>query len=97
MADVSRVREVKSLVGFLGIDELHEVNRYLVQRIKDERTFQAKQVKAQLRVGNTVSFENRGVVIKGTVAAIKRKFAHVNDGLNTWRVPMNVLDIQDES
>ncbi len=88
-----RLQDAKNLVETLDLEAMLELNRHLVQSIRDERAFIANQVKSQLSVGQNVSFENRGDVVNGTVVAIKRKYAHVQTSTHRWRVPMNVLNI----
>jgi hypothetical protein len=90
-----RLRDAKNLVETLDLEGMLDLNRYLCQMIKDERTFISRQVKSQLAVGQSVSFTgNNGETVNGTVVAIKRKFAHVKTETDRWRVPMNVLNIE---
>ncbi len=71
--------------------ELQQLNQYAIERIKMIRAAKAKAVKMSLNEGDTVTWTGRKGLQKGTVVSIKRKFAHVDVGHGTWRVPMNML------
>ena len=72
--------------------DLVALNRAVVAQLKLERAAKAKAMKMSLNEGDTVSWTSpaRGPR-QGTVVSIKRKFAHVDVGNGTWRVPMNML------
>jgi hypothetical protein len=92
--ETGRLQDAKNLVETLDLEGMLELNRYVISNIKHERAFIAQQIKDQLSVGQNVSFDNRGEEVKGTVSAIKRKFAHVETAANVWRVPISVLNIE---
>ena len=48
-------------------------------------------MKMALNEGDKVTWTGRKGTKRGTVVSIKRKFAHVDVGIGTWRVPMNML------
>jgi hypothetical protein len=77
---------------------LREVNRAVIRQLKLIRAAQSKAVKMTLCEGDTVMFDGkRGGRQTGTVASIKRKFAHVETSRGCWRVPMNMLTVVTKS
>ena len=75
----------------LSEKELVSLNHAVVDQLKRERAAKAKAMKMSLNEGDTVTWSGRKGLQKGTVVSIKRKFAHVDVGTGTWRVPMNML------
>ena len=71
--------------------DLMALNRAVVAQLKLERAAKAKAMKMSLNEGDTVRWTGRKGNQHGTVVSIKRKFAHVDVGNGTWRVPMNML------
>lgn len=84
------VREIKSAIisSDLSNDDLNE----LIMAIKFARSQLLKEVKGSIKVGGTVQYNGRNGLTRGTVVKIARKFATVNVGLTSWRVPMNMLE-----
>ena len=84
------VREIKSAIisSDLTNDDLNE----LVMAIRFARSQLVKEVKRSLRVGDTVKFTGRNGVTQGTLEKVAIKFATVQVGLTSWRVPMNMLE-----
>lgn len=79
----------------LSLEELIELNQFVVSRIKEKRSHKSRAVKRRLFEGSEVSFENNdGQVVSGSVIKIMRKFAQVRVGSCTWRVPMSLLTIK---
>ena len=79
----------------LNLEELIELNQFVVSRIKQKRTEQSRLIKRSLRVGAQVSFEdNDGRKVLGEVTKVMRKFARVKVGRDTWRVPMSMLTVK---
>ena len=77
---------------YLNLDELLELNRHVVQYIKNERAEKVRSLKSKLFVGATVKFEdNDGREVTGDIAKIMRKYAQVKEGRSTWRVPIAQL------
>tara|TARA_B100000131_G_scaffold268081_1_gene266671 strand:- start:2603 stop:2869 length:267 start_codon:yes stop_codon:yes gene_type:complete len=75
----------------LSEKELINLNRAVVEQLKRERAAKAKAMKMTLNEGDTVRWTGRKGNQHGTVVSIKRKFAHVDVGNGTWRVPMSML------
>lgn len=76
----------------LQLDEMLELNKFLVERIKYERNAKAQKMKRQLFIGTRVQFnDGRGNVVEGSIGKIMRKYAQVNTSVGNWRVPMNAL------
>lgn len=84
------VREIKSAIisSDLSNNDLNE----LIMAIKFARSQLLKEVKGSIKVGGTVQYNGRNGLTRGTVVKIARKFATVNVGLTSWRVPMNMLE-----
>ena len=73
--------------------ELHQLNKNVIERIKMLRAAKSKAVKASLTEGAKVTWVGRRGAQSGVVVSIKRKFAHIDSGSSTWRVPMNMLTV----
>lgn len=84
------VREIKSAIisSDLTNGDLNE----LIMAIKFARSQLLKEVKGSLRVGGIVQYNGRNGLTRGTLVKIARKFATVQVGLTSWRVPMNMLE-----
>ena len=74
-------------------DELIRLNRYINARIKELLSAKSAAVKMTLNPGDTVQWTGKKGTQHGTVVAIKRKYAHVDVGTGTWRVPLGMLQI----
>jgi len=86
------ITPAKELIAQLTLNDMLELNTFLVGRIKHERSMLGQKMKRQLVVGSRVSFEdNDGWTAHGKVVKIMRKFAKVDTGANVWRVPLNRL------
>lgn len=87
---MNTVREIKSAILSTNLtnDDLNE----LVMAIRFARSQLVKEVKGSIKVGGTVQYNGRNGLTRGTVVKIARKFATVNVGLTSWRVPMNMLE-----
>ncbi len=76
----------------LNEQQLLSLNAAVVRNLKRVRAAQAKAMKLSLNEGDTVKWRGKKGPQRGTVVAIKRKFAHVDVGNVVWRVPMNMLN-----
>jgi hypothetical protein len=86
------VNELMLDAKLLTYEELRELNKFVVDRIKYERANKARSMKRTLFVGSTVSFEdNDGKRVQGKVLKVMRKYAKVDIGQAIWRVPIVVL------
>ena len=86
------VNELMQDSKMLNLEEMLELNSFLVSQIKKEKKRQARQNKASLSVGDAVRFpDNDGLVTHGKVTKIMRTKALVDVGPCVWRVPMHCL------
>jgi hypothetical protein len=76
---------------------LREVNKATIRQLKLIRAAQSKAVKMTLCEGDTVKWNGKRGRQTGTVTSIKRKFAHVDTNMGSWRVPMNMLTVVTKS
>tara|TARA_Y100000593_G_C4302162_1_gene333927 strand:- start:1854 stop:2135 length:282 start_codon:yes stop_codon:yes gene_type:complete len=82
-------------VRLLNIKELCELNEFVVSEIKRKRSLKGLSIKSQLSEGVDVSFKDRhGTTLSGSIVKVMRKFARVQVGNITWRVPMSALTIK---
>ena len=76
----------------LTLEELQELNTFVVGRIKYERALLAREAKLRLPLGSTVTFTgNDGETVTGTLIKKMRKYARVDTGPSIWRVPLQIL------
>ena len=86
------ITPAKELIAHLTIDDMLELNKFLVEHIKAKRAVEAKRMKRQLFVGTKVSFkDNDGFTVQGKIIKVMRKFAQVDIGPVIYRVPLNAL------
>jgi len=82
----------KNTISKMDLEEMMVLNSFLVSQIKKEQKHQARQIKANLSVGDAVKFsDNDGLVTHGRVTKIGRTKALVDIGPCVWRVPMHHL------
>ena len=87
------ITPAKELIAHLTIEDMLELNTFLIGRIKAKQDEEGRQMKRQLFVGSKVSFrDNDGRMAEGKVTKIMRKFAKVDTGDSIWRVPINLLN-----
>jgi len=75
----------------LDEQDLILLNGYIIGQLKRVRAVKSRAMKTSLNEGDKVTWSGRKGTKTGTVVSIKRKFAHVDAGNGTWRVPMNIL------
>ena len=85
-----------SAVDNLTEAQLINLNNAVISRLREVRARKVKLVKMSLNEGDTVRWTGKRGLQVGTVVAIKRKYAHVDVGSGTWRVPMSMLNKVDE-
>ncbi len=85
------MKNILSELKNLSEKELIELNRAVLTQLKRERAAKTKAMKMSLNEGDTVRWTGRKGIQRGTVVSIKRKYAHVDVGTGTWRVPMGML------
>ena len=83
---------VQSAITQLPLNDMLELNKFLVGHIKAKRAVEARRMKRQLFVGTRVSFEdNDGQTLTGRIVKVMRKYAQVDVAHCTWRVPLTAL------
>ena len=86
------MNSIQKQIKQLSVEEMLELNTFLVKQIRFERSLVAQKMKRQLFVGSAVNFENNdGVRVTGTVKKVMRKFAKVETSGAIWRVPLSHL------
>ena len=68
----------------------------MIDAVKFARAQLTKQTKRELQIGAKVKFtSNRnGMTYSGTVCKIAIKFVTVDCGIQSWRVPANMLNLE---
>ena len=85
------MENILSELKTLSEKDLLDLNRAVVSELKRARAAKTKVIKMTLNEGDAVRWTGRKGPQRGTVVSIKRKYAHVDVGNGTWRVPMNML------
>ena len=85
------MENILSELKSLSEKELIALNDHVIKQLKRVRAAKVKAMKASLNEGDTVRWIGRSGPQRGKVTSIKRKFAHVDVGTGTWRVPMSML------
>jgi hypothetical protein len=79
--------QLKNLIDCLGIDELHEINHYVMERINLIHNRDVADKMLQFRPGDSVFFHHNGRHIAGVVTRLNQKTMTVLvDGAHEWRV-----------
>jgi len=80
-------------ISQLTLDELHELNKQVCQRIDAIRTQQDKMVLAALRPGMTVQFKYQGRAMTGVLLKKNRKTVIValDNGKKHYTVPAGMV------
>ena len=91
------ITPAKELIAHLTLDDMLELNKFLVSKIKLKRNEECQTIKASLCYGDKVSFVNSksGVLTRGEIVKVMRKYAKVNvpggPFGQQWRVPLVML------
>jgi hypothetical protein len=91
------ITPAKELIARLTLDDMLELNKYLVGQIKEKRTEKGRAIKSSLGYSDKVSFVNSktGVRMHGEIVKVMRKYAKVNvpggPFGQQWRVPLSML------
>jgi len=74
-------------------DQLNTV----IEAVKQQRTYNARQITRALRVGDRVSFNNRNAKMIGTVTKVNRKTVIVQSVATSqlWKVSASLLTLED--
>lgn len=68
-------------------DDLNQV----IEAINLQRAFISRQAMGQFSVGDKVKWNGKRGYRSGTIEKIARKYITVNCGIESWRVPANML------
>lgn len=86
------MREISNNINFLTIEELKELNKIVVLRIKNLDSKKQLMASASLNVGDQVSFDSkRGYKVVGEVIKVNSKTIHVKTEQGTWKVSPSLL------
>jgi len=79
----------------LSLENMLELNKYLVARIKEKRADQCEILKQTIGYGDKVSFMVKGIKTHGEIVKVMRKYARVNVPGGPfgaqYRVPLTML------
>lgn len=76
----------------LSIEELLELNRQVVDRVRYLRQKQSYQALAKFNVGDRISFKTDRGIIEGTIVRLNKKTASIHtDDHHHWNVSPQVL------
>ncbi len=76
----------------MNIDDLRQLNSYVVSILKEHRAEKAYAVKNQLRVGDNVKVNSPKVAgLKGVVTEINRTRCKVRFGSQSFNVPLSMV------
>ena len=84
---MNNVQTVITAIRGMTNDEIKQV----VEAIKLQRTYNARQTARALSVGDTVQFEGRNGRVTGTVEKINQKTVIVNSLSGKWKVTASML------
>jgi len=85
---MNNVQTAITAIRNMSNDEINQV----VEAIKLQRTYNARQTARALSVGDTVSFTGRGgATVTGVVEKINRKTVIVKEGFTKWKVTASLL------
>lgn len=86
---MNTVQEIVNLIHNINSnDELNQV----LDAWKLRRTYLTRQNVRTLQVGDTVQYDGRNGLTRGTVEKINRKYIIVSTPFGKWRVPANMLE-----
>ena len=90
------IQEVNSAIMFGDWTNVELMS--MIDAVKWRRATLAKLTKASLTVGDNVSFTSSktGMAVTGQVTKIAIKFVTVDCGIQSWRVPANMLERVEE-
>ena len=87
---MNNVQTAVEAIRNMNNDEINQV----VEAIKLQRTYLARTTARAMAIGDTVEFEARGRVVRGTVTKINRKTVVVREqGYGQWRVTASLLRV----
>lgn len=87
-------KSITTAVSKMSIEDLRQLNQYVVGIIKESRNEAAWQVKQQLKVHDRVMVNHRKVAgMIGTVNEINRTRCSVTFGHRRFTVPLSMVEI----
>ena len=86
------MKNILEQLAHLDETELLELNSQVIFHLRRARAAKSKAMKMSLNEGDRVRWIGRKGLQTGTVASIKRKFAHIETSTGRWRVPMSMLE-----
>jgi len=87
---MNKVQTAIDAIRNMNNDELNQI----VDAIKLQRTYLARTTARAMAIGDTVEFEARGRVVRGTVTKINRKTVVVREqGYGQWKVTASLLRV----
>jgi hypothetical protein len=85
---MNTVQTAVNAINAMNSDELEQI----VDAIKLRRTYLSRHAARTLGVGDSVKFEARGRVVRGTVFKVNPKTVIVKEqGYGKWKVPASML------
>lgn len=86
---MNNVQTAITAITYMNSSELNQV----IEAVKLQRNYLARQVAVTFRFGDTVHFVARGQQVAGKVTKINTKTVTVlqNNSFNTWRVHASLL------
>ena len=93
---MATIQEINSTIMFGGGFTNEQLDS-IICAVKYARGQLVKANKRAMTLGTKVKFTNSrtGQLILGDVIAVKHKYIHVRVGTSTWRVPCNMLTMQE--
>ena len=89
------VNEVKGMINNSFTDEdLRDLNHYIIERLKFNRTVAAKSIKQTLSIGQKVEWTGRRGFQQGTITKVNRTKVVVDAiGGVRWTIPMTMIKV----
>ena len=72
-------------------DELIRLNTALIAEIKVQRSAESRRKRYLFSTGDRVTWSGRKGTFEGIIERVKQKKALVKVGINTWDVPISML------
>tara|TARA_B100000959_G_scaffold121246_2_gene127466 strand:- start:2313 stop:2594 length:282 start_codon:yes stop_codon:yes gene_type:complete len=87
-SDDSNIRIVHKYIRSASMNEIRE----LTDLIRTRKETLGRQKMQELKVGDKVTFDNKGKIISGTIRKKNIKRVVVDTEMGGWNVPVNVLE-----
>ena len=86
--------KIEEFIKKLSIDELHLLNRLVVQRVKTLRQIETSEAMRRFNIGDQVTFtDNYGNMIEGRITKINKKTVSVESkNYARWNVHPSLLE-----